>query len=58
MKAIGRAFGVPGLRHALYPGTIDFDTEEVLREKLDASLLDGIIDALTKEVKDADASTQ
>ena len=56
MKAVGKAFGVPGLRHALYPGTIDFDTDEDLRKKLDKSLLDEIIDALTKEVNDPDAS--
>jgi hypothetical protein len=49
LDAVGKAQGVDNLRYAVYPGTVDFDTEDTLKEKLEKSLVNDIVIGLTQE---------
>lgn len=48
---VGSAEGLAGLRAAEYPGTFAIDTEAALREHLETTTFDQIVEALTKPVE-------
>jgi hypothetical protein len=54
----GAQEGVPGLRHAEYPGTINLDSIDMINEKVEEKTLNLIIEALTKPIEKEKAAAE